>query len=1274
LLLLCFAAAPQRVFSALVSDPVMVPPGDSGWVGTTSFSFETNGTLLFPFSGRIMYTLDGSAPQKEVKGSTFRYEPGTYITLDTTTTVRAIHVSGSGVSSEVDAEFVRAKVPKPVARYNGNTHFYPALACSLSVGATKYASTIRYTVDGTAPGPASPIYAGTPIALAKSATVRAYATAAGYDDSDPLKVDFVLDQVATPTIDPPAGGFKTSSLTVHMKCATAGSHIRYTIDPAAAAPEKWNLMTGDSVTFPAGRDGDSIQLRAQAFVSTYQVSAIQSAKYTYLPAVPAPVFNPAPKTFYDTMWVRMSAATGATVRYTEDGSTPTASSLDGSVPVLLKKSDTLKARSFKDKHDPSAVATAIYLMQLSQPTSDKPDGEFTGSLTIHLKKVNPNAVIFYSLDGSIPVLQSNGSISNGVQADSSGTIVLSLDATTIVHAIAVAAGISSKPAVFTYTRQPSITTYSTPDIDPVSREFIDTLYVRMLTADADAEIRYTLTATGRDPTQQDSLAVSGRRILLDSSAVLRCRAFPRAGTASSLLPSGINEMKYTLRPSSPVAFPLPGADPVAPGTIVTLKTHTKGGLIHYSLDPNADLAATRGYPDSVAISLTSTATLNAETILGSGSNSVASGVLTLHYDVFASAPSDTLAVGGIRPISGGFAYQNQSPQQVIARVRTADGMGLTGFAEVSLVVSLQAMDPGQLLKVAFTKPAGSKVSLYRYVGGIVEYVSAKDTNFLTVPGDYFTAVDVQPPIISIEKQTPRDGDSTAVRIKVIDNVSNPTCEITSPGLKGGAVSRKPDTAGIVTVNVKGDAKDPKSLWLRVVSRDAYDSSRMPPDPNGKIYVAQLWSNVATPGVLVIGQGRDRELWDLAGLPIGPGTGLTWAELRGANPDMQACIWRNGGYDSLDDSDHIVQGMAFWVGSRTQHSNLNLSQLRSGESDGDGAYRIRLKPGWNQVTSPYPDTVYWPITPALSQGGTTTLKAPYWYARKTQGKWLQTDTLAPWVGYFVNYFGSIDTIITVYSAAASRPAAKAAAAIGAEAPGRSAAGGLSPGSLGLLLTAEGIPSLRLGARSWAQDNVGPEDEPRPPVWGRSAAAWSLRGTGSLLTDLIRMQPGTVAKWQVVFDPGETGIGDLKVKQADLPAGYEAWAVSRTRGLKFRLGEGASLPAPLGFTDTLSVFAGTPEALSGIGELARAPETVDALGFALERNHGQVVLKIDLPWKGRIEADLYTLSGRRLAGLHAGPLAPGIYRLPLPASRPETLFLRLRIAGPSGTQSFSRILAP
>lgn len=1253
---LFFAIAAPGAFAALIADPAMVPPGDTGWVGSTSFYFSNGGGLL---SGRIMYTLDGTKPQTTEKGSTYRYQAGTSIPLTATTTVRAIQVLGGSVSDEVSHDFVRAKVPTPVARYGGNAHFYPSVPCSLSVGATKYPASIRYTTNDAAPGPSSQLYSA-PFTVNKTLNLRAYATASGYDDSDPLKVAFVLDSVSAPALDPAPGPFQTSTLTLHMKSATSGAHIRYTLDTSLASPEKWTLMTGDSVTFQGGKDGDSIMLRAQAFVSTYQTSAIRTAKYTYLPVVAAPAFNPTPpKTFFDTLWVKMTTTTDkATVRYTSDGSTPSATSPDGSAPVLLAKSDTLKARAFKDKHDPSAVTTAAYIMQLSPPTSDKPDGDFTGTLVIHLRKVNPNAVILYSLDGT-PSAQ-NGSTT--VQYDSTQGIALSMDGINVVRAIAVTAGTSSQVATFTYTKKQIITNYSAPSVDPASKEFTDTVSIRLSTTEADAEVRYTLTAAGREPLQSDSLAVPGKAILLDSSAVLRCRAFAKPGVSPALLPSAVSEARYTLKPSAPVALPAPG-DPVPAGTTVILRSRRKGGIVHYSNDPTTDLTSNQGYPDSVAVTLNASTNLYALVAMGSAANRSYSDILPLHYDVFTSAPSDTLAVGGTRPISGGFLYQNQSKQPVIAKVRTADGLGLAGFSDMSLVVSLQALDPGQALKVAFTKPAGGRVSLYRFAGGQVEYMGGKDSATLTLPGDYFTAVDIQPPAIALLKQVPKEGDSTTVRLRITDNVANPTCEIASPGLKNGTTTRKPDTAGIVSVNLKGGSGDPKPLWLRVVSRDAYDSSALPALPGVKIYVTQLWSKVTTPQVLTIGQGQEQELWDLTGLPVAAGTGMKWAQLRGANPDLQACVWRDGAYASLDDSADIRQGMAFWVGSHARHSSLTVPNLRAGESGPDGTYQLHLQPGWNLVTSPSLDRVYWPITPAVSQAGTTALKAPYRYARDLPGKWQQTDTLEPWIGYFIHYYGDLDTLITVYSSPGSRPAAKAAAGLPME------------GAIGLTFSAEGVLPLRLGARAEAQDAAGPEDEPSPPAWGKGFAAWSQRGAGKLITDLIRFRPGATAEWRMIVEPGSAEIRNLKLTEALLPPGYEAWALSRTRGVKTRLGPDAPLPIPESGPDTLAIYAGTQAGLAAIGEWARTPESIGALAFDVEKGRGQAFLRLSLPWNAKAGAEVYTLSGRRVAEILPRSLASGTYRLRLFSGTPaQILILRLRIVGPSSAQTYSRTFLP
>ncbi len=703
------------------------------------------------------------------------------------------------------------------------------------------------------------------------------------------------------------------------------------------------------------------------------------------------------------------------------------------------------------------------------------------------------------------------------------------------------------------------------------------------------------------------------------------------------------------------------------GSIVMLKCRAKGGSIHYATNQNTDLKLSPGYPDSVPITLNAGTSLYALTSVGSGANRVYSDTVALRYEVFTSAPSDTLAVNGIKSISGGFAYRNLSGNPIIAKPHTAEGMGMYGFADMSLVVTLQAVAAGQPVSVVFTKPAGGSLSLYRYADGKVEFVTSRDSIQLIQPGDYFTAIDMLSPVITLLSQEAGDGDSTTVKLKVTDNVANPACTITSPGLKGGTSNRKPGAGDSLIVRLMAAGGDPKPLWFRVVARDAYDSARLPADANAKIFVAQSLSGVTTPAAFTIGKGEGEDLWDLAGLPVGSGSGLTWAKIAGANPDMQACVWGPNGYELLDGAAEIGPNMAFWIGSRTEHSAFAVPRLRTGESEANGSYRIRLKPGWNQITSPSLERVFWPVTPNVSHGGPATLKAPYRYVRDTHG-WHQTDTLEPWIGYFVNFYGTYDTVVTVYSSLAARPAVKVSAQT-------------APAALALTFVSEGIPSLRLGARAFARDGIGPEDEPQPPAWGRGASAWSQRGTGRLLTDLVRLQAGAVSRWQVILDDGPERAGSsgtrggVKLAEMALPAGYEAWAVSRVRGVRFRLEAGAEVPVPEHGTDTLAVYAGPSASLETIGELMRVPENVAAFAYFLEKADGKTLLRVDLPWAGRLRASVFDMSGRCLAEIRKDGLIPGIYRLPLfTGTASQALVLRLRLTGPEGQQAFVRTFVP
>jgi hypothetical protein len=183
-------------------------------------------------------------------------------------------------------------------------------------------------------------------------------------------------------------------------------------------------------------------------------------------------------------------------------------------------------------------------------------------------------------------------------------------------------------------------------------------------------------------------------------------------------------------------------------------------------------------------------------------------------------------------------------------------------------------------------------------------------------------------------------------------------------------------------------------------------------------------------------------------------------------------------------------------------------------------------------------------------------------------------------------------------------------------------------------------------------------------------------------VIHFTTGEALHWNIVVadsgnrPDGTGGSGKLRVLEGKLPAGYQAWAVSAARGMKFRLEAGAEMPLEGMAGDTLSVYAGPLGKLAGIAEFANAVLSVDQFAFNLEMGPAGRTLRLALPAAANVDVTVWAPTGRRLAALHPGRLAPGIYRLPFAADRgnagatPRMGFLRIRLDGETGSREFSR----
>ena len=117
----------------------------------------------------------------------------------------------------------------PTITPNGG-EFSESVAVSLET--TTQGAVIYYTTDGSTPNASSSAYTSMFMVTA-DATVKAYAVAAGYNDSALASADFTVSAdtptTATPTITPDGGEF-SESVAVSLATTTPGATIFYTTD------------------------------------------------------------------------------------------------------------------------------------------------------------------------------------------------------------------------------------------------------------------------------------------------------------------------------------------------------------------------------------------------------------------------------------------------------------------------------------------------------------------------------------------------------------------------------------------------------------------------------------------------------------------------------------------------------------------------------------------------------------------------------------------------------------------------------------------------------------------------------------------------------------------------------------------------------------------------------------------------------------------------------------------------------------------------------------
>lgn len=180
-----------------------------------------------------------------------------------------------------------------------------------------------------------------------------------------------------PTFSPAPGSY-SSSQNVTITSATSGATIRYTTNGSTPTSSSGTVYSG-----PVSISVDTT-LKAIAYKSGLTDSAVTIGSYLIGPPVAAPSFSPSPGGYGSAQSVTITTATsGATIRYTTDTSTPSAS--HGTIysgAVSISSTTTLKAIAYKAGLLDSSVTTGLYSINVGgSVTAGAGQGFFNNSIT-----------------------------------------------------------------------------------------------------------------------------------------------------------------------------------------------------------------------------------------------------------------------------------------------------------------------------------------------------------------------------------------------------------------------------------------------------------------------------------------------------------------------------------------------------------------------------------------------------------------------------------------------------------------------------------------------------------------------------------------------------------------------------------------------------------------------------------------------------------------------------------------------------------------------------
>jgi peptidoglycan/xylan/chitin deacetylase (PgdA/CDA1 family) len=362
----------------------------SGWYGgpvSVSLSASDAGSGV----ASIRYTTDGSDPTASSPAYTAPF------TVTGTATVKYRAFDNAGNAEATNSQLVQIDTTAPIssiacnqATCSSGWYGAPVSVALSATDADSGVAAIRYTTDGSDPTSSSPVYLA-PFMLSATTTVkyRAFDNAGNAESTNAqvIQVDTTAPVSSISCNGSPCSGWYGAPVSVSLAAGDTESGvatIRYTTDgtdPTASSPAytaPFNVSSTTTVKFRAWDNAGNVEATNSQLIQVDTTAPVSSI------ACNGSACSSAAYSADVTVTLSASDAESgvSVIRYTLDGSDPTASSTAYSDPITVSQTTTVKYRAWDNAGNVEATNSQLVTVTKPAPDTDPPTSSIACNLAV----------------------------------------------------------------------------------------------------------------------------------------------------------------------------------------------------------------------------------------------------------------------------------------------------------------------------------------------------------------------------------------------------------------------------------------------------------------------------------------------------------------------------------------------------------------------------------------------------------------------------------------------------------------------------------------------------------------------------------------------------------------------------------------------------------------------------------------------------------------------------------------------------------------------------